>query len=423
MIRRLPILARLATRSLGRNARRSLLTGAAMVVGVGLLAMSRAFAEGGHEDWIESGVRLGTGHVALQAPNFHVRRTIEHRLGPAEVEAVLDALEAPSLAADALAVAVRLELQALASSAAAAVPVLVNGVDPDVERGFGELHEALEEGRYLERGDRLHAFVGEQLAERLHLDIGSRLVLTAQDASGDIAGQLVRVVGIFRTGLPEMDQRFVQVPLETARAWVGAEGAATSIAVLLTSSRQVASVSAALSERLTGQQDRVRVLPWQESMPGLEAAVKMDDFGDYIFHVVTLVIVALAIVNTILMSVLHRTREFGVVRALGLTPRDTGAQVLIEGLLLSAVSGAIGIVVGIGVTWLFWREGLDFSGMMGEGIRGAGVMLDSVIYPQFTPRVLLQSFTFVFAVGVLASLYPAYRATKIEIADAMKFEE
>ena len=68
-----------------------------MVVGVGLLAMSRAFAEGGHEDWIESGVRIGTGHVTLQTPDFHARRTIEHRMGPAEVEAVLDVLEAPAL--------------------------------------------------------------------------------------------------------------------------------------------------------------------------------------------------------------------------------------------------------------------------------------------------------------------------------------
>jgi ABC-type lipoprotein release transport system permease subunit len=423
MSSRFPILARLAVRNLRKSLRRSLLTGAAMVVGVGLLAMSRAFAEGGHEDWIESGVRIGTGHIALQAPRFHARRTIEHRLGPDEVRAVLAALRDPTLADDALEVAVRLELQGLASSAAAAVPVMVNGVEPDVERRFAELDTALEQGRYLEPGDRLHAYIGVKLAERLDLELGSRLVLTAQDASGEIAAQLVRVAGIFRTGLPEMDERFVQVPLETAREWVGTQGAATSVAVLLHSSHRVRGVQRALLERLASHRDQIRVLTWQEAMPALEAAVKMDDFGDYVFHVVTLVIVALAIVNTILMSVLHRTREFGVVRALGLTPGDTGTQVMIEGLVLSAVSGVIGIIVGFAVTWLFWRDGLDFSGMMGDGIRGAGVMLKPVFYPQFTPRVLLQSFTFVFAVGVLASLYPAYRATKIEIADAMKFEE
>lgn len=418
-----PILVRLALRNLRRNLRRSLLTGAAMVVGVGLLTMSRAFAEGAHEDWIESGVRLGTGHIALQAPAFRARRTIEHRLEEAEVEAALGALADPSVATDALAVAVRLELQGLASSAAAAVPVEVHGVDPEVERGFAELDTALEHGRYLEPGDRLHAYVGAKLAERLELEIDSRLVLTTQDASGGIAAQLVRVVGTFRTGLPDMDERLVQVPLETARAWVGTEGAATSVAVLLASSRRVQGVKRALVERLAGLEDRVGVLTWREAMPALDAAVKMDDFGDYVFHIVTLVIVALAIVNTILMSVLHRTREFGVVRALGLTSRDTGSQVLVEGLLLSAVSGMLGIVVGLTVTWLFWRDGLDFSGLMGEGIRGAGVMLEPIFHPQFTSRVLLQSFAFVFAVGVLASLYPAYRATKIEIADAMKFEE
>ncbi len=419
---RLLILFRLALRNLRRQARRSLLTGFAMVLGVGLLVLSRSLAEGAHEDWIDSGVRLGSGHVAVQAPEFRVRRTLEHRLGADALSAALAALDDPAVGGHVSRSVVRLEVQGLASSAAGAVPVSVVGVDPEPERGFSELDRRVAEGRYLEPDDRLAAYIGERLAQRLELDIGSRLVLTAQDADGDISGQLVRVVGVFRTGLPEVDERYVQVPLETAREWLETPREATSVALLLRSSRSVEPVVETLTNRLESARGEARVLGWREAMPALDAAVKADDFGDWVFHAITLVIVALAVVNTILMSVLNRTREFGVVRALGMTRRETGAQVFIEGVLISAVSGLVGIVVGLGVTWLFFRNGLDYSGLLEEGFRAAGIVIEPVIYPRFHVTQIVWSLAFVFGIGVTASLYPALRATKIDVAEAMKFE-
>jgi ABC-type lipoprotein release transport system permease subunit len=420
---RFGVLFRLAIRNLRRQTRRSLLSAFAMIIGLGLLVMSRAMAEGGHEDWIEAGVRLGSGHISLEAPEFRARKTIDYRLGGEELEAISRALEDSLIAPVKVESTVRLDILGLASSASAAVPAMISAVDPARESRFSRLQEKLVDGRYLGENDRLHAYVGEKLAERLDLEVGSRLVLTAQDANGEIAGQLVRVAGIFRTGVPETDEGFIQIPLWTAREWLVAESGATSVALLLTSSRAVAPVMRRLRSLLTDGADGIDVLSWRAAMPTLDAAVRMDDFYDYVFHVITLIIVALAIVNTVLMSVLFRTREFGVVRAIGLTRGETGAQVLLEGFVLTTISGFAGILVGLGLTWALFRNGFDFAFMMDEEFQMAGVVFETVIYPQFHYSQLLWSLVFIFVVAIVASLYPAYRATKIDISDAMKFEQ
>lgn len=414
---------RLAARNLARERRRTLLSGLAMVVGMALLVFSRALAEGGHEDWIEAGVRLGSGHVSVQDPEYRLRRTIDHRLPPPAVEAVDRALEAPAVARRLVAAAPRLSVQGLASSASSALPVSVTGVDPEAERRFSLIPEKLEEGRYLERDDRLRAFVGARLAERLDLEVGDRFVLTAQDASGEIVGQMARVAGTFRTGIPEADEAIVQVPLSTARDWLGVPGAVTSYDLLLRGSRDVRPVGEELKSRLSGLGDEVKVLSWREAQPDLAAAVRMDDFADYVFHAVLFGIAALAIINTILMSVMRRTREFGVLRALGLRRSEVGRVVFLEGLLLTLVSGVIGMAVGLAATWLLFRNGLDFSAFMNEDLTAAGVVIDPVIVPAFRVSQILASLAFIFAIGSLASIYPAWRATRIDVAEAMKFAE
>ncbi len=239
----------------------------------------------------------------------------------------------------------------------------IEGVLPASERSFSRLPDQVSAGRYLQDDDRLAAYVGVRLAQRLDLHEGSRFVLTAQSAAGDIAGQLVRVAGTFRTGIPEVDEGTVQIPIETARAWLGVPGAATSVAVLLADSRGTARVARLLRMRLAADSS-VRVLTWPQTAPELEAAVHVDDTGGYIFMAILFTIVALAILNAVLMSVLNRRREFGVLRALGLRSRDTGLVVFGEGLMLSLVSGAAGMVLGFAVVWVFWRHGLDISGLI-----------------------------------------------------------
>jgi ABC-type lipoprotein release transport system permease subunit len=420
-VRRLGILLGLAWRNVLRQARRSALTAAAMVFGLALLVFSRTLSAGSHERWIEAGVRLGSGHVVVQHPRWQRSVDLADRLTAAQVEAALSALAAPPLADRVRAAAPRLAVGGLASSASSALPALILGVDPAREAEFSRIAEEAVEGEYLSGDDRLAAFIGVGMAERLGLELGSRFVLTAQGADGEIAGQLVRVAGIFRTGVPEMDQGLVHVPIGTAREWLGAPGAATAVAVLLDESRDTDAVAAGMREGLAGT--GAVVLTWREASPELDAALRLDDWGDYIFHGILIAIVALAILNAILMSVLNRRREFGVLRALGLTGRETGAVVFAEGVMLTLASGAVGIAVGLGVTWTFWRDGLDLSGLWTDSdLTMSGAVIDPVLIPEFRISSILFALAWVLAIGVMASLYPARQARRIDVAEAMKFD-
>jgi ABC-type lipoprotein release transport system permease subunit len=417
-------LLRLASRNLRRYVRRTALTASAMIVGGALMIFSLSIGDGGHEDWIASGARMGSGHLSVHAPGFKASRKIEDRLSTEARTAAERALGLPSIAAHVVTTVPQLAIGGLASSPTGARPAQIVGVDPTAEAAFSMLDDKLVEGRYLAADDRLAAYVGAGMMEALDLRLGSRLVLTAQDAEGDISGQLVRVVGVFRSGVPEVDHTLVHIPLATAGSWLRSGSDVTTIAVLLDRSRAVPGVTRALERELADHIERgaLTVLTWQESSPELNAAVRIDDMGNYVWQAIMFGIIALGIVNTVLMSVMYRRREFGLLQALGFTPRQTGGLVITEGLALTAISGFVGIVLGLFLTWLFFRNGLDFSFTWDENFTFSGVVVDPIIVPLFSVRRVIQSLVFILMIGTLASLYPAWRAMRIDVAEAMKFE-
>jgi ABC-type lipoprotein release transport system permease subunit len=411
---------RLARRNVWRETRRSLLTSAAMVVGLALLILSRSLADGAHEDWIDTGVRIASGHLAVQAPGYQETLSFRNRMEPDAVARAEEALAALDGRFGDRLVSSRLSVQGLGSSASSALPILIEGVDPAVESRFSLLAQRVHEGRYLEPDDGAVAYVGAEFARRLGLRIGSRFVVTAQTASGDIEGQLLRVAGTFRFGIPEMDEGVIHIPRATAESWLGAPGAATTIAVLLSSSREVDPAVRTLEQALDGQ--GLRVLSWREASPELDSAVRMDDYGDYMFHIILFAIVALAILNSVLMAVLNRQREFGLLRALGLSSGETGALVLIEGILVTAFSGLVGVVLGFAVVWIFFRDGLDIRAFMDTEFTFSGIVMDPVMVPHLRFAHLVQGLIAIFVIGVLSSIYPAVHAARLDIAESVKFE-
>ncbi len=411
----------LSLRSVGRNARRSILTATAMALGLALLIFFRAIGDGLHEQWIDSAVRLGSGHVAIQAPDYLETGRLEHRLDSTRVDAVMRALQEPQVAAQVRDWAPHLTVTGLASSATSALPVSIEGVDPARERSFSILPDQLRDGRYLDAGDRLRAFVGEELADRLDLKVGDRFVLTAQAASGEVEGQMMRVAGTFHTGVQELDEGLVQVPLQTARRWLGVPGALTTVAVLVDRSQETDAAVAQLDRALNGD-DGIRVLGWRRSSPEMDAAVRIDDYGAYVFNVVLFAIIALAILNAVMMSVLGRKREFGILQALGLTGRETGLVVLGEGLFLTAAAGLVGMVIGFALTWGLFHDGLNL-GALTQGMTVSGGIMNPVVVPIFRLQQVVVSVASIVVIGTLSSLYPAFRATRLDVAEAMKFEQ
>ena len=345
----------LALRNLRRQVRRTLLTATAIILGAGMLVFSNAIGDGTHEQWIDDGVRTGSGHATIEHPAFRMSRKLEDRLA-ADVRAVAEAaLATPDLADRVTGVSAQLTISGMASSAAGARPAQILAVDPQAEVDFTSLDDQIIEGRYLQSDDRLAAFVGVGLMETLDLRLGSRLVLTAQDTNKEIAGQLVRVVGVFRNGAPPVDNTVVHIPLAIAGEWLGSGDDVSKIAVMVEDSTEVSSLVRRLRQALADPVDagRVTVLGWREAMPALASLVAVDQFGSYVIFGILFIIIGFGIVNTVLMSVLHRHREFGVLQALGLTPGQTGAIVLVEGLTLTAISGVIGVSLGLLTTWYF----------------------------------------------------------------------
>ena len=424
MTKHLGVIIGLALRNLRRHLRRTLLTAAAMIVGSMLLIFSLSLGDGSHESWIDSGVRMGSGHVTVESPAFRTTQNIDSRLSTAARQVAEQALQNPLLSDDVFAVSSRMMVTGLASSAAGARPVQIMGVDPLSEAAFTTLNAQVVEGRYLEPDDRLAAFVGKQLVDSLDLRLGSRLVLNAQDVHNDIGGQLVRVVGIFQSGVPEIDQSLVHIPLLTAAEFLGSGDDVTTVGVLVNDSAAVPRVAQALRQALADPvaAGQVTVLDWREAMPELAAAVAIDDFGNYLVFGILFIIIGFGIVNTVLMSVLHRYREFGVLQALGLTPGQTGTVVLVEGLVMTAVSGLVGVALGLLFTWYFFGDGLDFTNLMGEEMTFSGVVIDPVIVPLFRVARVVHVLLFILSIGAVASIYPAIRAASIDVPTAMKFE-
>ncbi len=413
----------LAFRGLRRNVRRTILTAAAMILGGGMLILAFSMADGGQEMWIREAARMGTGHITIERPEFRTARRIENRLSPVVREAVTRALSAPEIAPSVEAASARISIGGLASSAAGARPVRISAVEPDAEARISTIDTKVVAGRYLQDDDRSLAFVGVQLAASLGLEPGSRFVVQAEDAHGGIASQLLRVVGVFRSGVPEIDQTTVHVPLATADAWLDSGGGVTNVNLVLEHSTLVPGTVDTLARSLGEHVDRgqVTVLSWKEANPALASGVALDDFSGSLVQALLFTIIAFGIMNTVLMSVLHRHREFGVLRAIGMTPAQTGVIVLIEGMTLTLVSGVLGVGLGTFLVWYFWGDGLDLTGTV-EQMTASGVMFEPIIVPEFRFERYVQSLGFILVVGTISSVYPAVRAARIDVTEVLKFD-
>ena len=420
------LIGRIALRHLRRQLRRSLLTASAMVLGVGLLMFVRALEGGAHLMYVDTATRMGTGHVAMEHPDYMGSQDLTDRVSGEALSLVLEAVAASVPQGELVAAFPQVNVGGLAQSATSSVPVRISGVDPALESEVSFFAQQIVEGRYLQPGDRLEAVVGIGVAERLRLELGSRLVLMAAGAEGDLESQLVLVTGIFRTGIPEVDRGVVHLPLPTAQEWLQLYGDVTSVSVILASDRQTGTVANTVRHRLAagGVGDEVlAVRPWWEAMPDLYAGLRADAVQTYIMLLVLLAIVALAVVNSILMAVLNRTREFGVLRALGLNRRSVGAMVLVEGIFLTLASGLLGMLLGLALSMGVFGDGVDISFIFGGELAFAGSVMEPVIQPAVLVGDVLAILAIIIAIGILATLYPAWHATRIEPAEAMKTDE
>jgi len=385
-------------------------------VGFALALVALGLADGFHNQMIRNAVRLGSGNLTVEHKDYPDEPSNDKLVEGAS--AIRDRiLGVPGIRN----VSERIIVMGLIYTADNSSGAAVFGVDPASDMTRKTLEPKIIEGRYLKDQDKRGVLIGADLARRLKTSVGGKAVVTAQDAHGQISSQLVKVRGIFRTGINEMDGYFAQVSLPLARELLGVSEGATQLAVFLENEKHQARIRKELAPLISAR--KAAVFDWEDVMPDLVLFVQMDNAGTYVFMGIIMVVVALGILNTILMSVLERTREFGLMVALGMDPRRLLGLVVLETAFLSLVSLGVGAVLGFGAHFYFAEYGFDMGFASQGQLTAAGVVFDSVLYSELAPARVLFLVAIVFTVTFLAGIYPAIRAARVDPVRAItKFQ-
>jgi ABC-type lipoprotein release transport system permease subunit len=406
-----------------------LLTALALGLGLALLLVSLGLLDGGHEQTIADGVRFGPGHVVIQAKGYQDTNSDELLLPASVISAIGEFLQTPNMRRVVRGVSPRLLATGLLSSSANSSGVRIMGVKPPNERAVSLIPQRMIAGTYL-NSDKLSAVViGDDLARKLEVKVGSKVVLMTQalvqpgvagkDSAGDeMESTLLRVNGIFRTGLRAVDANIIQIQLPAAQTLLGvADGQVTLVALLLNREEDSPLVATALRKQLAGLP--VEVLTWRESIPMLAQILGLDHAFNYIMNGVILAMVGLGILNTILMRVLERRYEFGVCKAVGLRPRQLAMMIIGESLALTAISLSLGLALGLSIEHYFATSGLDLRLLFRRGLPPA-LVFDPILYSRLSANRTVWSVGIVFVMATVISFYPAFKAARTELPDALK---
>jgi putative ABC transport system permease protein len=412
-----PALLKIAWRNLWRNPRRTLLTALAFAAGVFLLIISLGFGDGMHEKMIQTGIQLGSGHLVIEPRGAREKAAQGLTLSGESARVVERVLRSATVANYIKGIAPRLHVSGLLSSASNSTGVTVIGMNPARELDVSLLPAKVTEGAFLESSGRNPpVLVGQALAEKLRLRLDSRVVLMAQSGA-EIESQLLRVRGIFATGMEDVDAHLIAMRLADLQVLLGKPGSLSETAVFLHSADDVQHVRSLIVEAL--QRRPLSVLTWREAMPELDQFIVIDDAGNYLFNGVLLIMVTLGVLNTVLMAVLERRREFGLLIAVGMKPLYVGILVVIESLLLTAIGAAAGVGLGWGVHRYFAVNGLDLASVMDQTFSVAGVAVDTLVHSYLYPGRIPWSLAYIAFLGLMAALYPAIKAARTKPTEAI----
>lgn len=304
---------------------------------------------------------------------------------------------------------------ALASSEERSFGIQVMGVQPAFEPLISTLPGLIKEGSYLKDNTAEEIVIGSVLARNLKIGLGDELTFIGSGRDGSFAAGIAAVVGIIDSGMSEMDRTIAQIPLEYFQSIFTMDGSVHAIVVNALELNAVAPLKTEMQSELENVE--LRVLDWDELQPGLKQAIKADMFSAFVMYGVLIVLVAFSVLNTQLMSVLERTREFGVMMALGLHPGGLARLVLLETAVMSLIGLVLGCALGAIITGYFQVNGLYIPGMEEAMDR---YNLPGRLYPQLNALSLLAGPAIVFVGGMLAAIYPSLRLYTLQPVTAMR---
>jgi len=389
----------LAWRNLWRHTRRTLMILFAFALGVWSMVVIAAIGRGSMEQQLDKSILRLTGHIQLHAPGFRDDPVIEHRFAPPDA-ALRAALDGRGVTAW----ATRVRVPAVVASERESAGVTLVGIEPVRERGLSFIPDAITAGRYLESPDDPGLLLGRKLAERLETGLGRRVVLLSQDVRNQVGDRGFRVIGLFDTQPQQTEEAYVFVGRATAQRMLKMGDTISEIAAMTTDRDDTEAPLA----RLRAAAPSLDIEPWTVLEPLLTLTRELTDVILFIWYAIVFAAMSFGLVNTLLMAVFERTREFGLFQALGMQPAHILGQVLAESLFLLILALVLGNL-SAWATIASLQGGIDLSSVA-EGMELVGVA--PVIYPAWALGDMLAADTLVVVLGLAASLYPAWRASR-----------
>ncbi len=402
-------LLKLAALNVRRNVRRSLITIFAIGIGLAALIFLWGFSDGSTEQTKQNITKLFTGHVQIHVPGFEKKLSVDLIIPDREM--VLNEIQSNSNVA---AFSERVKCNALIGNSNNSNGVLLIGIDPVKEVSVTNLQDHMIKGQYLDSKDKKGLILGDLLAKKLELDVGDKAVVMTQSFDGTLAGYAYHVRGIFHTGGRMNDENCSYINLASGQNLLDIDKQSHEIVILLKDREAIPSFISSMKNSLNPSAYEIR--SWDEILPEPMMWIQWYQFIMRTIFLTIMIVISVGIMNTVLMSVFERTKEFGVMMAIGTSPQQIIKLILLETLLLEFCGVVFGTVLGYLIVFYFGKYGIAFKQL--EAALSQSYM-GTVVYTSVEPVHVLESIISLVLITSVISLYPAWRAGHMEPVKAI----
>jgi len=400
----------LAWRNIWRNSRRTAVIMIAIVIGVWSMIFLSAFMRGMEYDMLKNGISTLTGNIQIHQKDYRNDPVIENSMPhPLKLETALKKLLPPGAHW-----ASRIRVNAIASNARHSSGITLVGINPIPEAKVSFIGNAINNGCYLKPEDKRGIVVGQALLDKFETKVGHKLVLMSQDTYQEIASRPFRIIGTFKSQLQATEKQFAFVTITAARQMLKLKKGISEISIILPDDADADQVAASLKAELST--DLYQIQTWQELLPILKVYLDIFDGFIFIWFIVVFIAMGFGIVNTTLMAVFERMREFGLLKALGMKPWWIIRDVLSESFMLLVMGIAIGNLMAFLCVFALSEGGIDLSAFA-AGVEFAG--FSKVIYPAILTKDVVLSNLVVIILGLFVSIYPAAKAARFTPVQAL----
>jgi ABC-type lipoprotein release transport system permease subunit len=404
------IFLRMAWRNLWRNTRRTIITLFSMVFGLTMMIVGYTLSDGMLDQMVHYATLLGTGHVQVHHPDYLEDHSLYDSMD--HPEALMKKIAETGLGS----ASPRVFATALVSSGPQSAGGQLWGIDPAREAAVTELQLHLETGTWLTPNAKGEVVLGRNLARALSVGPGDEIVVLTQAADGSLGNALYTVSGTLKSIGEALDRGGVIMHIQDLSELLVMDSRIHEVAIRLNNPNRLEEAVATLGKIL--DRNRYKVQSWKQLFPELAQYLRVSSGSMTLVLAIIFAVASLGIVNTQLMSIFERTREVGIMRALGISPLSVIRLILYETLFLVLMAAAIGGIVGSLWSLRLEQVGWDIS-WMGGSFAFVGVAFDPHMYATLTPKAVIHSIVVMIAVVLLASFYPFFRAARISPVDAI----